>query len=104
MTTYSVQIEALDELASRLKGLQNGFNTQGGLVSRYEDSVGSEDIAAALNDFARNWSDKRRELSKMLQEAAGYVLYAAAAYRETEQGLSENIQVSTGTTSAGEQE
>lgn len=96
MAELEVDIGALRDMAGRLKGLKEEFESQGGLVAASEDEVGSPEVAGALRDFADNWSDKRKELGEMLHEVAGYALMAADAYAETEGGLSASIDKAAG--------
>lgn len=101
MVKYSAQTKDLSDLAGHLRWLQKRFDSQAELVSGYEDALGSDEVADALHSFANNWSDKRRELSKMLQQAAGYVMHAAEAYENTEEDLTQGIRDSSGSTGGG---
>ncbi len=91
MTTFEVDVAALRDLASRLKGLKEEFESQEDVVSGHEDAVGSDRVAGALEEFASNWSDKREEISKLLEESAGFVDMAADAYGTNEEQLSSGI-------------
>ena len=94
MAELEVDIAALRNMAGRLKGLKEEFESQDALTSGHQHAVGSPEIAGALDDFADNWSDKRKELGEMLEEVAGYAVMAADAYAETEQALAANIDES----------
>ncbi len=94
MAELEVELSALRDMAGRLKGLKNEFESQDSKVSGFEDALGAPEVAGALDDFANNWSDKRKELAEMLEQVAGYATLAADAYTETEHGLSENIEQS----------
>ncbi len=100
MTTFEVDVAALRDMASRLKGLKEEFESQEDVLSG-EDAVGSPEVAGALDDFANNWSDKRKQLGEMLQEVAGYAQLAADAYQETEEGLTTSIEDSKAASSSG---
>ena len=92
MTEFAVDVAALRDMSARLKGLKEDFESQEDTVHGYEDAVGAPEIAGALDDFADNWSDKRKELAEMLENVAGYSQMAADAYQETEEQLSSSMQ------------
>ena len=94
MAELEVELAALRDMAYSLKELKHEFENQDAQVSGYDDAVGSPEIAGALDDFASNWSDKRKELGEMLEQVAGYAMLAHDAYSETEQTLSANIEES----------
>ncbi len=96
MTRFEVDVAALRDMSARLKGLKDEFESQEDTVRGYEEAVGSPEIAGALDDFADNWSDKRKEIGEMLENVAGYAQMAADAYRETEDQLSSSMQPSAG--------
>ncbi|HWC14897.1 MAG TPA: hypothetical protein VG929_09915 [Actinomycetota bacterium] len=91
MAEVEVDVAALRAMAGRLKGLKEAFESQDALVSGSADAFGSPEISGALQDFADNWSDARKELGQMLEEVAGYTLMAADAYADNEGGLSASI-------------
>lgn len=94
MTEFTVDVAALRDMAGRLKGLKEDFESQDDTMSGYEDALGSDELAGALNDFADNWSDKREQIGEMLQEVSGYAEMAADAYWTTEQELTSSIEES----------
>jgi len=91
VTTFEVDVAELRDMAGRLKGLKEEFESQEDTVSGYDDAVGSNEVAGALEEFANNWSDKRRELAEKLEEVAGYASMAADAYHQTEGDLASSI-------------
>ena len=92
MTHFAVETETLRDLAGRLKGIQAEFDALGDTVEGYEWAVGSEQLADRLGAFARNWSDKRKQISHLLEVTAGYAAAAADAYAQVDQELADGME------------
>jgi hypothetical protein len=84
---FKVDQGALAEMAGELMGLTKEFEGLDDVVEGYESAVGHDGLAGKLDDFATNWSDKRREMVKAMEAIAGYADAAADAYGETETEL-----------------
>lgn len=91
MTQFSVDPAALADMAGRLRGLEEEFNGLEDTVEGYEEAVGSDELADKLRSFADNWSDKRKEIAKQIENVAGYATAAADAYSQHEQAMSSRI-------------
>lgn len=92
MTQFSVDLASVQDLAARLRGLKQQFE---GLEDDMEATaavLGSPEVADALEAFASNWSDKRRQIVRELDEVAGYAVAAADAYAACEAELSSHME------------
>lgn len=85
MTAHiTVDIPAVAELARRLQALARQFDGVEDVVRGYHDAVGSSEVAAALDDFAGNWSHQRKKIRQQMQDVAAYADAAAEAYASVE--------------------
>lgn len=91
MSSFSVDVAALLEMAGRLRGLEREFDELGGALEASEAAVGSPEVADRLGEFASNWSDKRQEIAELLQSVAGYATMAGEGYAEVEAQLCREI-------------
>lgn len=98
---FSVDHGALAEMAGELMGLTAEFEGLEDVVEGYEAAVGHDGLAGRLDDFASNWSDKRREMVKAMEAVAGYADAAADAYGQTEAELCGAIDEVHGQISSG---
>ena len=101
MTQFSVDVASVQDLAARLRGLKQEFEGLEDAVAGYEGDLGSAELADALDGFASNWSDKRKELVRPLDEVAGYAAAAAEAYASCERELSADMQPRAGSGTGG---
>jgi biopolymer transport protein ExbB/TolQ len=92
----TVDIAAVAELARRLQALAQEFDAVDDVVRGYHDAVGSSDVAAALDDFAGNWSRERKKIRRQMEEVAGYADAAAEAYASIENEISGACQTQGG--------
>jgi hypothetical protein len=58
----NINTGVLADIASQLRTLHDDFQNSTNLTGHYAGSMGSGDVANALNDFASDWSKKRDEL------------------------------------------
>lgn len=84
MAQVTVDIAAVAELARRLQALAKQFDEAEDVVRGYHDAVGSREVAAALDDFAGNWSHQRKKIRRQMEEVAAYADAAAEAYASVE--------------------
>lgn len=101
MTQFSVDVASVQDLAARLRGLKQEFEGLEDAVAGYEGDLGSAELADALDGFASNWSEKRKELVRQLDEVAGYAAAAAEAYASCERELSAEMQPRGGSGGGG---
>lgn len=80
----TVDIAAVAELAARLRAMAGEFDSVEDVVRGHHDAVGSREVAAALDDFAGNWSHQRKKIRQQMHDVAGYADAAAEAYASVE--------------------
>lgn len=85
--TIKVDITALGDMATHLTALTHEFESIAAVIGGYQDAVGSAEIAHQLDEFAHNWSEKRKEIIRKMEEVAGYAASAASSYTTVEGDL-----------------
>jgi uncharacterized protein YukE len=88
LTQITVDVQALSDMAARLRALREEFNGMGNTVRGFEEAVGDHRVSEKLEDFAGNWSEKREKIAKLLEDIANYADSAAQAYCQTESQMS----------------
>ncbi len=91
MTQFKVDVGGVKDMAARLKGVKDEFDSIEDVASGNGDAIGFDEAAGKLEEFGSNWSDKRHEISKMIENVAGYAQGAADAYSHTEGELASAI-------------
>ncbi len=89
MTQFKVDLPALQDMAARLRGAQEEFESLEDRIGGHRDAIRSDVIASSLENFASNWSDARRDIIEQIQNVAGYAGMAADAYAATEGEISD---------------
>lgn len=84
---FTVDYDALDEMASTLQSLADRFEGLEDQMEGYGDAVAYEEVADKLERVASNWSDDRGEIVDTMEASAEYATQAAAAYRDTDNEL-----------------
>lgn len=90
----TVSVGDLEDMAGRLKGLQQEFDNLESTIGGYDWAVGSSKVAQALDGFASNWSEKRKDMSKLLDTLAGYAAMGAQGYSGVEGNIVQAAQAS----------
>lgn len=85
--SISVDITALGDMAQHLTRLKQDFEEIADVIGGYQEAVGSADIAHQLDEFAHNWSQKRKDIIQKMEEVAGYAASAASSYTTVEGDL-----------------
>jgi hypothetical protein len=87
---FTVSPAEVADMAARLQGLKEEFDGLEDHVGQYRsrEVCGHEHVGDKLGDFADNWSDKKREMTRKLESLAGYAQAAAEAYDGLEVELS----------------
>lgn len=86
---FSVTPALLGDMASTLMGLKDEFDGIDDHVDGYEAATGPE-VADALDSFAGNWSDKRKEIAGYIEKTAGAAQMAADSYAEAETAIAQS--------------
>ena len=90
MTSSSGHIKASTSRITRMASTLNGLADQLANSAQVADdgsAAGNPALAAAISDFATNWSDKRGQLTDQLKGLAKDANEAVAAYEDTDQQL-----------------
>ena len=87
MSQIIVDYEALADMAQALLRVKAGFDGVEGTTRAAGDYLGSSRVSHAVEDFGRNWSDKRKEISTLLRQVADAAADAARTYKTTEDGI-----------------
>ncbi len=101
MTTFSVDPNAVLDMAARLLGLRDEFDNAGDAFEGYDGAVGFPPLNDALESFATNWSDKRRKIGELIGEVAGAAQAAGDAYGECEGELAGSFDDAATATGSG---
>jgi hypothetical protein len=96
LTQITVDIDALSDMAARLRALREEFNGMGNTVRGFEEAVGDHRVSEKLGEFAGNWSEKREKIVKLIDDIANYADAAAQAYGQLETGMSSGFSRSGG--------
>ena len=84
----TVNIQALEDMAAKLRALRDEFNGMGDTVNGFEAAVGDGRVSDKLRDFAGNWSEKREKIAKLIDDIASYADSAAQTYCQLETQIS----------------
>ncbi len=87
MGGYQVDPAQLRHLAARLSAVAAAVESTPRSFGATASSLGSDRLAARLDDVTANWSERRAELVRQLTSAAGAVEAAAVAYADTDAGV-----------------
>ena len=86
--SIKVDIQALSDMAAKLRALRDEFNGMGNTIHGFEEAVGHHRVSGKLEDFAGNWSEKREKLVKLIDDIANYADSAAQTYCQLETQMS----------------
>ena len=84
MGSLDVDIEALEQLAPRLRAVRMQLDHLGQNLAAFEGAVGSRRLNRRLAELAGNWKHHRERLGTELEAVAAMVAGAAATYRQQE--------------------
>lgn len=82
---FTVAYTELGELAQKLADLRGEFDKGSDAIDPLLHALSDDDLRRELSQFARNWSDKRAQLTKRLDEVAGFAKAAADTYRAADE-------------------
>lgn len=75
-----VSTSMLADVGASLGTLKNEFDNSTKIVDSFHTYIGSGELADALGDFAGDWSKKRDELCKILDQLGKIASTAAKTY------------------------
>ncbi len=83
---FTVAYTELGELAQKLANLRGEFDKGSDAIGPLLHALSDDELRRELSQFATNWSEKRAELTKRLDEVAGFAKAAADTYRGADEG------------------
>jgi hypothetical protein len=87
----TVSTSMLADVGRSLGTLKDEFEHSTNIVDSFHGFIGSGELADALGDFAGNWSKKRDELCKLLEELGKVADTAAKTYDGIDQHLADAL-------------
>ena len=85
-TTITVDLEAVTELAARVRAVGAGLAAQDGL-GRTDGGIGDPVVGAAVRSVVHDWSQARGRIQEFLDSVAQACAAAAQAYGQVESGI-----------------
>ncbi len=83
---FRVAYNELGELAQKLANLRGEFDKGEDAIGPLVGALSHDDLRRELSQFAANWSDKRADIIKRLDEVSGFAKAAADTYRAADEG------------------
>ncbi|MBO0692798.1 MAG: hypothetical protein J2P58_07870 [Acidimicrobiaceae bacterium] len=77
---FEVDHEALTALGSHLSGLRGQFESGEGVIEPLIGTISHSGLKGALQSFATNWSDERKNLDGRMQQVAEHATRAGQTY------------------------
>jgi hypothetical protein len=84
VTDFYVDLEALKQLSSNLELIYNALDHASDDFNYAESSLGSSDVAGALDSFASGWKDGRKTIKDEIKSLIDAVRGAAEDYEHNE--------------------
>jgi ABC-type transporter Mla subunit MlaD len=91
MGDLEVDVDGLEALVASLGGVRDGLDDTRRLVHESSDTMGSADVAGALDDFENHWADVRGRVAENIEAIIGAVEESARAYRQADDDLRESM-------------
>jgi uncharacterized protein YukE len=88
----TVDLDALQQLASRLAHIHDAFANVKDDVSAYGSSLGSARVQHELDSFVSGWKDGRKKVEDNIGKLLDKVRGVAQTYQEQEDALSKQAQ------------
>lgn len=87
MVVIKVDYNALSDMAGRLMGLKQEFDGSETTMEGYNAAIDHGDLSGELHTFATNWSDKKKDVGKRIEEVSGMASGASDCYRGVDDDL-----------------
>lgn len=92
MGDLEVDIDGLEGLVSSLGAIKDGLDDTRRVVDGSADSMGSADVAAALDSFEDHWDDGRGRVKENIEAIVSAVEQSARAYRQADDDLRDGLR------------
>lgn len=95
--SFSVDYDQLEEVGHELATLADDIDGVEDNVEPYQAAVGlppdgGRDLEHEIHEFGDNWKQKRDKIVGRLDELSEMAIGAAEGYRETDEGISAELQ------------
>lgn len=98
MADLVVDLQGLNALASQLKTVKDGLENTPDLVDSSRPSIGSGDVADAMDHFQGNWKDGRKKIASGVDSMTSMLTQSVEAYDKTDTDLGTQITGATSST------
>jgi hypothetical protein len=87
MADLKVDYQLLDSIERSLTSLYSEFSNIKAQTSAYDGAMGSGDVASAMDGFAGNWNDHRKDLLNSIQSLGKMVGETRQQFQNTDNKL-----------------
>ncbi|MGH3252315.1 MAG: hypothetical protein ACRDOI_39730 [Trebonia sp.] len=91
MADLKVDYQLLDSIESSLTSLNSEFQNIKAQTGAYDGAMGSGDVASAMDGFAGNWDDHRKNLLSSIQSLGKMVSETKQQFRNTDDKLKSSL-------------
>jgi hypothetical protein len=91
MADLKVDYQLLDSVERRLTSLQGEFQNIKAQTSGYDGSMGSGDVASAMDGFSGNWDDHRKTLLSSIESLGKMVSETITQFQQTDSKLKNSL-------------
>ena len=91
MADLKVDYQLLDSIERSLTSLHSEFSNIQVNTSAYDGAMGSGDIASAMDGFAGNWSDHRKNLISSMQSLGTMVSETRRQFKNADNKLASTL-------------
>jgi len=91
MADLKVDYQLLEEIERSLSSLHSEFSNIQVDTSAYDGAMGSGDIASAMDGFAGNWSDHRKNLISSMQSLGTMVSETRQQFKNADNKLASTL-------------
>ena len=91
MADLKVDYQLLDSIERSLSSLQSEFSNIQAQTGSYDGAMGSGDVASAMDGFAGNWNDHRKDLLSSIQTLGKMVSETKQQFQNTDNKLKSSL-------------
>jgi len=91
MADLKVDYQLLDSIERSLSSLYSEFSNIQAQTGAYDGAMGSGDVASAMDGFAGNWNDHRKDLLSSIQSLGKMVSETRQQFQNTDNKLTSSL-------------
>jgi hypothetical protein len=91
MSDLKVDYQLLDSIERSLTSLSSEFSNIKAQTSGYDGAMGSGDVASAMDGFAGNWNDHRKDLLSSIQTLGKMVSETRQQFQRADNKLKSSL-------------